>query len=63
MIEIVCEQTGDSAEAETPEAAYLAGRTLIEDSGDPDATVLMIVDGAMAARGVTADACRRGVFE
>jgi hypothetical protein len=48
MIEVIVQPTGDNAEAETPEEAYLAARTLMQKArehgaGEPTATFL--VDG------------------
>lgn len=52
MIEIEIQETGDSAEAETPEAALVAARTLGSEArvGKPwgfDPTIIFRVDGVI----------------
>lgn len=56
MIEVTVQPTGDRAEAETPEAARVAARTLMREAreqGCSRPTAVFVVDGELVREGVT----------
>lgn len=68
MIEVTIIDTGDTAEAETPEAAMLAAKTLGEEarvaSGawGNDPRITFTVDGAIVATTTLRELARRELF-